>query len=255
MIKEHIQEFAKEGGRLALSYFRREEKLISRPKSSHADIVTEADEAVSDHIIDNISKFYPEHTIHSEEVKDDINPGREFRWIIDPIDGTRNFDRGLPEWCTMIALERKGELYMAAVYIPTHDLLFFAEKGKGAFRNGKQINVNDVSSLDSASTLFVLSREGEDVELCRKVLDKLLAEDCWLFNYGTMAGICYLASGQIDLAMNNVGFDYDYAAPALIAREAGALVTDIHGNYWKNGKRTVVVANPKLHSKLMREIL
>ncbi|MBI5729140.1 MAG: inositol monophosphatase [Candidatus Magasanikbacteria bacterium] len=251
MIDQFLKDTIREAGALAKGYFQK--GVSARAKAHLGDLVTEADEAVSDFFIKKIQQTFPDHAIHSEEMKNDINPGAQFEWIIDPIDGTRNFAKGIPMWCIMVAVYENGEPQFAAVYQPLVEELFFAVKGRGASLNGLPIRVNEVSSLDHGYGLAVRTdRPSQKEPEFKRLLDRINNNTTvWMHNLGTMLASCYLASGGVDFFAENAGFDYDYAAPALICAEAGAVVTDADGNPWRRGRRDIVMANPKLHLKVL----
>ncbi|MFH1286772.1 MAG: inositol monophosphatase [Candidatus Magasanikbacteria bacterium] len=244
----------KEAGDLAKEYF--EKGVEHTTKSSPADFVTEADTAVSDFLIERIRSKYPDHNIKSEEQDESTNPGAEYEWVIDPIDGTRNFTMGVPVWCVIIAVLKDGVTQLGAVYNPNSDDLFFAEKEKGAFRNGKQIHVNNADRIDYAFANVARAYEGgvygDYIDRYRRVNVRLVLETkAWLHNYGCMLPACYLASGAVDFMLGNAGMDWDYLAPFLICEEAGAVITDSDGNPWKRGRQDMVIANKDLHPKVM----
>lgn len=253
-MEQFIQDVIKEAGAMALGYFR--EGVEHTQKSNPGDLVTKADIAVSDFLIEAIQKEYPEHQITSEERDEVINPGGDYEWIMDPIDGTRNFAHGIPMWCNMLAVMKGSVPLFAVVYIPVANELFFAKKDGGAFLNGKQIHVNNNTSLDNA--FGYVSRAGEEgeygrhIERYQKAFTKVVNETTvWIHNFGTMAASCYLASGGIDFFAVNHGMDHDYVAPILIFEEAGAKVTNSFGEPWQRGQQDTVVANPELHGKIM----
>ncbi len=239
-------------GAVGLDYFNK--GVSSKTKTHLGDLVTQADYAVSDFLIEVISKAYPEHGIYSEELSEVINPKSDYLWMIDPIDGTRNFANHIPFWCTLVALWHKEELVLGAAYNPVADQLFFAEKGKGATFNGKSIHVNSIESLDHSFGCFVRGTRGQpgDRERFKRASSRLVTDtSAWPHNFGTMFGMCFIASGGVDFYFGNGGLNHDYAAPALICREAGALVTDCDGKPWQRDVGTIVIANPKLHAKVL----
>ncbi|PIR74736.1 MAG: hypothetical protein COU35_01035 [Candidatus Magasanikbacteria bacterium CG10_big_fil_rev_8_21_14_0_10_47_10] len=252
---EHfLKETIKKAGGIALGYFGTE--LETKTKSNLADLITQADIAVSDYIVHAIGQAYPDHHIRCEELDEDINPGAPYEWVIDPIDGTRNFAQGIPFWCTIIALMKDGERYMGAVYNPVSEHLFFAEKGKGAYLNDRRIHVNTVQSMDAAFGVFSRANNmgiyGDYIERYRAANAKLvLQSESWIHNYGCSLQLCYLASGGVDFVTGNAGMDWDYLAAFLICEEAGARLTDSDGNEWKRGRQDYVMANPDLHPKVM----
>jgi len=250
MMKEYLKEIIKEAGNIAKKYF--QEGVSHSSKSHLGDLVTEADHAVSNFLISKIKEKFPLHTINSEEVKETINPGHEYEWVIDPIDGTRNFANGISFWCIMVAVLKDGELCMSAIYNPLGEELFFAEAEKGATLNGIPLKVNEVDSLDHGFGFICRGNNTQYEKEFIKMITTLAEEtSVWMHNYGSVLGACYLASGGVDFFAENCGYDYDYLAVALILQEAGALVTDIDGKPWARDRKDIVVANPTLHPKIL----
>lgn len=251
-MQDFIRSTIKEAGEMAKEYFYH--GVSRKAKANLGDLVTEADVAVSNFLIDKIHKQYPTHHIHTEEASDDINPGAQYEWVIDPIDGTRNFATGIPFWCNMISVLKDGEVFLAAIYNPIANELFFAEKGKGSFCNEKQMRVNNVESLDySFGHVFRGDYDVNTDMLFRKALSNIINNtSVWTHNFGNMLGACYIAKGSIDFYVNNTGQDHDYLPVSLICKEAGAIVTDSSGNEWKRDRRDIIISNPKLHSKVLK---
>jgi len=250
IMDDFLKQIITEAGKMAKDFF--DSGVNHKAKANLSDLVTDADFAVSHYLVEEIHSKYPDHHIFSEEMEEDINPGAQYEWVIDPIDGTRNFAMGVPMWGIMIAVLKDGELYMSAVSNPVANELFFAEKGKGATMNEKAIYVNDVSSLDHGFSYAVRGVNYKYDKIFQKAVCKLATEtDVWMHNLGTMLSVCYVASGGADFYIGNCGMEWDNLAPALIAREAGALVTDSDGNEWKRERGDIIIANPKLHSKVM----
>ena len=256
---EFAKKMAREAGSLALGYYKEGMKYSVKTKPD--DLVTEADLAVSNFIINQIKNNYPDHGILSEEEEEIINDSAQYVWVIDPIDGTRNFAKHIAVWCIMIGLEKDGKPYIGVIYDAVNDELFYAEIGKGAFLNDHKIEVNRQSDLDYC---FLSYSGGENrlnspYNIPNDIFDKykrfyvnLIGDNGhWVSNYGTLLSISHLATGRIDAVVNDAGLYHDYLASVVIAREAGALVTDSDGNPWKKGRRDIVIANPLLHKKLL----
>ncbi len=251
-MEQFLKESIVQAGELAADYFVK--GVESKTKKHLGDLVTEADVAVSNFLIQKIRAAFPDHSIYSEEEKQKVNEGAEFEWIIDPIDGMRNFAKGIGVWCTMVALYQNGEPILAAIYQPLMRELFFAAKGRGATLNGMPIRVNDVAVLDHSVGFCVRGYNIDPLheENYRRFIVRLANEtSAWMQNFGTILAACYVASGGADFYAVNCGMDYDYAAIDLIAREAGALVTTCDGKPWTRDRRDIVIANPKLHSKIL----
>ncbi len=254
-MEDFLKQIIKEAGDLSKEHF--EKGVTFKTKSNLSDLLTEADIAVNDFLIAKIKEKYPDHLITSEET-DPIGPAdAEYEWIIDPIDGTRNFAKGIPIWCEIVAVVKNGEPYLGAVYYPMANELFFAKKEAGATLNGLPITVSDKDTLDYACGSFSSMGEevppyGAKIPEYKKFLDNLNHKtNTWRHHFGSMLGMVYVASGGFDFFVQNAGLDHDYVGPVLIAREAGAKVTDSEGNEWMRGRQDIVVAPPALHDKLM----
>lgn len=246
-----LKEIIKEAGDLAKKHFFN--GVESKTKEHLGDLVTKADLEVSEFLIKKIQDKFPDHGIFSEEEKEIINPQSEFVWMIDPIDGTRNFAKAIPLWSIMVALWKNDEVIISAVYNPIANELFFAEKNKGATLNEMPIKTNDTSSLEHSFSYLIRGLNTPFKKEFNKMMDRVVNETTvWMHNFGGIGlGGCYLASGGVDFIAINCGYDYDYAAISLICKEAGALVTDCEGNSWKRGRRDLIIANPNLHFKVL----
>ncbi|NLP44080.1 MAG: inositol monophosphatase [Peptococcaceae bacterium] len=139
-ILEDVKMWVQEVGALQKKNFRRKSLLIET-KSSEVDLVTEIDKISEEFFIEAISKKYPGHSILSEESGENEYRGSDFRWIIDPLDGTTNYAQGLPIYAISVALQYKGETELGVIYLPMLDLLFEAVRGQKAYLNGEKIEV------------------------------------------------------------------------------------------------------------------
>lgn len=249
-MQDFLRVLITEAGDLACQYFTR--GVTFSEKTNRSDLLTEADVSVNDFIVKKIQATYPTHHIHSEEMSEDVNPGAEYEWVIDPIDGTRNFALGIPFWAILIVVLKTGEPWLAAIYNPVAKQLFFASRGQGGWLNQARLRVNDVDSFAHSFGVMYCNTQAPFEARYRQASRKLLSEtSAWLHNYGSMLITVYLASGGVDFYATNCGFDHDYLAPALICSEAGALVTDSDGQPWRRGRRDIVMANPQLHPKIL----
>lgn len=249
-MQDFLKKTIKEAGQIAKGYFMK--GVTYETKAHLGDLLTIADKEVNTFLVSAIAKAYPDHSIYSEE-QDEVNPGQPYRWVIDPIDGTRNFANAIPMWCVMVAVIKDGEAHMAAVYDPLSDELFFAEDGKGATLNGLPIRVNDVEKIAHSLCFCVRSAKSPTAKRYAHAVSRIALEtNVWMQNFGTMLGTLYVATGGADFCINDAGSFHDHVAPELICREAGAKVTDSDGNEWKPGRTDVVIANPKLHGEVMR---
>src|SRR6516164_4843004 len=137
-----MQELAREAGTLLMSFF----GTVAIEYKGEVDLVTQADRASEKMIVERIRKQWPEHDLVGEEGSR-RESGSDFRWYVDPLDGTTNFAHGYPVFCVSLGLEYKGKRFAAVVYDPTRDEMFAAEQGSGAYLNGKRIHVSKIATL------------------------------------------------------------------------------------------------------------
>lgn len=245
-MREFIAELLKEAGSVAMGFFHGETRIES--KRHAADLVTCGDFAVSDLIVSRLDAAFPEHAIECEEKPEVIRPEAKQRWILDPIDGTRNFAQGLPYWCTMLALYEGNEGLAAGIYNPVVDMMYIAERGEGVTLNGRKVSLEDTAEIKFAQGAVIADPLCEHYDHLKGVMTHLMDEGCWLMNYGTMFGAVAMATGGLNFFMNNCGFDHDYAAPACILKEAGADIFSLNGEPWRRGDRVFGASVPGLTS-------
>ncbi len=223
-----LEDIVREAGSIALTYFK-DLKNVEVSKKSPRDFVTAADVAVEAFLKETLTLKYPEYGFWGEESGQSANQTN--RWIVDPIDGTHSFSRGQYFWGISVALEIDRELIIGAVYAPALNDYYCAEQGKGAWKNGQPIRVSSESSLADAmvSTGFACLRSYlEDNNLQR--FGRIAQNTTGQRRFGSAAvDLCLVADGQVDAFWEQELNLYDVAAGALIAREAGATVTDFQG--------------------------
>src|SRR5438105_9126232 len=137
-----MQELAREAGLLLKSYFGK----VAIEYKGDVDLITEADRSSEKLIVGRIRKQWPKHDLIAEEGSRNES-GSDFRWYVDPLDGTTNFAHGFPVFCVSIALEFQGELITGVIFDPTRNELYTAERGRGAFLDGEKVHVSSVSRL------------------------------------------------------------------------------------------------------------
>ena len=224
-----LEQVVREAGTIALTYFN-DLKNTEVSKKSPRDFVTAADIAVEDFLKLALTDKYPEYGFWGEESGKSANQTN--RWIVDPIDGTHSFSKGQYFWGISVALEMNHQLIMGAVYAPALNDYYCAEQGKGAWKNGKAIHVSDETSLANSmiGTGFACLRQYlTDNNLPR--FSRIAQQTTGQRRFGSAAlDLCLVADGQLDAFWEQELNLYDIAAGALIAREAGATVTDFQGN-------------------------
>lgn len=247
-----MQQWAKEAGEVHLSFFRGDNLNIQTKRlDTAADVVTAADKAAEKLLIDYINTNYPEHAILAEESGTvGSDPAHsEYRWVIDPLDGTTNFSNGLPLFSVSIAVERFGEPLVGVVYAPYLNEMFHAIFGRGAFLNDKPIRTSRKTDLDQSviATGFPVDKAlTTDNNL--QEFSKIMPQVRGIRRLGSAAiDICYVAAGYLDAYWEMNLHRWDVAAASLIAREAGALVS----SYRQDREISILASAPALHARLL----
>jgi histidinol-phosphatase len=173
-----------------------------------------------------------------------VRGGGRRRWIVDPIDGTRNFARGIPIWATLVALEEDGEMRVGVVSAPALGRRWWAERGSGAFADGDAIRVSSVGRIEEA--VLCLQLEAAPAELVAR---------CWhARSFGDFWAHMLVAEGAVDGAVDAVGVSlWDMAAVQVIVEEAGGRFSDLDGVARPDG-RGGVTSNGLLHDELLRGV-
>ncbi len=225
---------------------------IQLKEGQERNLVTEIDKKSEKLIIEMIKRHYPQHEILAEESGHEKKKS-DYRWIIDPLDGTTNFTHGLPIFCVTIALEHKGKIICGTIYDPNLDELFAAERGKGAHLNGKRIKVSKTSSL--AKSLLVTGFPYNIVENPHHAVEHFvdfLMKGQAVRRMGSAAiDLAYVAAGRYDgfweVALN----PWDMAAGALIVEEAGGTLSDFAGKPFSIYEKEIVASNTKVHDEMI----
>lgn len=215
------------------------------------NIVTEMDRKSETLIINEIKSSFPDHGILTEESAE-ITSETGFRWIIDPLDGTTNYSHGFPFFCVSIAFEQFGEVVLGVIYDPMLGELFVAEKGNGAYLNGKKITASKISTLDKSllATGFPYDlRASADNNLDN--FSKFLVKAQAIRRAGSAAlDLCYIACGRFDGYWEMKLHPWDVAAGALIVAEAGGVVTDFKGNAFSITGKECLASNGLIHAEM-----
>jgi myo-inositol-1(or 4)-monophosphatase len=226
-------------------------------KISHKDgvnnLVTEADHAAEAAIISVIKTNFPDHQILAEETGQHINDSN-YKWIIDPIDGTVNFAHGIPLCSVAIGIEKDGEIIMGSVYAPVLDELYFAEKGKGAFLNDQKICVSEETSVLKAC--LVTGFPYTYINMSNGPLDvfgRLIKKGIPVRRLGSACiDLCWVACGRFDGFYEHKLEPWDSAAGYLIVEEAGGKVTDHDGKKFSIYQHRILATNGKIHDELLK---
>ena len=240
--------FARRAGEVQLGYFRGD-NLDIKAKLNDSDIVTVADREAEKVIIDGIRAKYPLHSILSEESGAEEHDA-DFRWVIDPLDGTTNFSSGLPLFSVSIGIEYRGDAIVGVVYAPYLDELFHAVRGEGAFLNGKPIHHSGKTELSRSvlATGFPVDKNvnaDNNLDNVQRVLPHIRG----LRRLGSAAlDLCYVAAGFLDGYWELNLHQWDVCAGILVAKEAGASVT----HFRTDRNLSVLAATPAVHDAVIQ---
>ncbi len=233
--------------------------LLQVEQKGHNDFVTDVDRAAEAQIIKVLRKAYPDHAFIGEEGGSQHNSGKsDYEWIIDPLDGTTNFTRGLPHYAVSLACRHQGRIEHAVVYDPIRQEEFCASRGRGASLNGRRIRVSQRINLNDAllGTGIPFSGRCEPhIPMYMQSLERLAGQCAGIRRAGSAAlDLAYVAAGRLD-AYWEIGLsEWDIAAGALLVIEAGGLVSDFNGgnHYLETGN--IVAGNPKCFKAVLQNV-
>jgi myo-inositol-1(or 4)-monophosphatase len=216
------------------------------------DYVTDVDKTVEEILINTLRKAYPDHSFMGEEGGLQEGADKDTVWIIDPIDGTRNFVMGLPHFCISMACVQRGKIQHALIVDPIRNEEFVATKGSGAQLNGNRIRVRNRANLDGAT--ISLSCAGlRNYEAMMDLQLKLKDVAGGLrFTGSTALDLAYVAAGRLDAGWTSGISPWDSAAGILLILEAGGFVSDLQGNPECLNSSSLVFGNPKCFKTLLQ---
>lgn len=252
-LKDVLMLAAREAGAIIKQYFQGDFNVDN--KDTINNLVTEVDTKAEAKIISVIKETFPEHSIISEEVGELLQKS-EYKWIIDPIDGTVNFAHGIPICCVSIGLLHHDEMLMGAVYNPMMNELFFAEKGKGAYLNDKPIKVSEKSDFRKAFLVTGFPYKWPKTnEHPIKVFERIILEGLPVRRLGSAAiDLCWVACGRFDGFWEYNLNPWDVSAGYLIVLEAGGRVTDFSGSECTVFDKETLATNGLIHNSLLDAI-
>lgn len=241
---------AREAGGLLMDYFA---KRVVIEYKGEADLVTIADRTSEALIRSRLKDCWPGHDILGEE-GGLVDTGSDYRWYVDPLDGTTNFAHGFPVFCVSMALEHKGRRIAGVVYDPTRDEMFTATRGGGAYLNGHHIEVSTTARLKESlvATGFPSHKRHKNPNIF--FYHHITLRTHGVRRAGSAAlDLCNVASGRFDGFWEFNLNPWDTAAGVLMVEEAGGLVTDFDGGEFKIDSRETLASNRLLHPALLEE--
>ncbi|MFA4872884.1 MAG: inositol monophosphatase family protein [Patescibacteria group bacterium] len=237
---------AEKAGHYLMKQFRNDAIQVHRKNDE--TWVTEADIKSEKIILEHLKKETPDFTVLAEESSSAYSLTRGYKWIIDPLDGTPNYARGIPLFSVSIGLEMNGEIILGVLYLPSENLLLSAVKGHGAYAGKRRLSVSRRLLKDSilaSETYF----NRADVGILYRFVGK--TREVRIFNSACTV-LAYLALGRIDGCIDRVDKPWDWAAGSLIVREAGGKVTNFKGQRVDLYQPSYVAANSLNHKEIVQ---
>ncbi len=219
------------------------------------DLVTEADLAAERFIIERIQAHYPRHGILAEEsgATHSVEGASEYKWIVDPLDGTTNYAHGYPCFCVSIALERAGEIIIGVIYDPLRDEMFAAERGMGATLNGRRVRVSEVEELNRAMVCTGFPYDVRDRgDFARHFAHFIMHAQAIRRDGSAALDMAYVACGRFDGFFEEGLRPWDVAAGVLLIEEAGGRVSRYDGQPFDVYTPPILVSNGLIHEEMMR---
>ncbi len=251
-------EIAREAGAVLRDFFA--QGVVTEYKGD-VDVVTVADRAAEKLIRERLSQAFPDHGVYGEEgTRDRLE--REYRWYVDPLDGTTNFAHGFPQFCVSMGLEQRpknlksgedGTLVAAVIYDPLRDELFAAERASGAQLNGRPLHVSSIPVLAEAllATGFPSRKRHESPNV--HFYQEFTLRSHGVRRAGSAAlDLAYVAAGRLEAFWEFNLNPWDTAAGILLVEEAGGRVTDFSGNHFQLNSREILASNGLIHPELLR---
>ena len=239
---------ALEAGAILVERFHKEKQITVKGRG---DIVTDVDTFVESKILNTLGKEFPEAGLLGEESSmADLDTG--YVWVIDPIDGTRNYASGIPLFSLVIGLVQDGEVLLGINYDPLRKEMFHAEKGKGAFLNDKRLQVTEKRSIEDSIIGFDLSYNDQGAANTMDVILSIWPEMQTARIMGSAAlGISYVAAGRTDLYFHHKLQPWDQVAGIILVQEAGGVITDRNGRDISVSSDGLIASNEKIHSSFL----
>lgn len=249
----YVEHLARQAGAILRAGYEKEHQVGYK---GVIDLVTEVDHQSEDFLLGEVRRDFPDHHIFSEE-SGIIQGNLEHVWYIDPLDGTVNYAHHIPIFCVSIAYASRGAVTLGAVYDPMRDEMFLAERGQGAYLNGRQLRVSAATELQRSLLVTGFPYNAWDTEqdnFANFVKFGKLTQGVRRLGSAAL-DLCYVAAGRFDgfweMALNA----WDVAAGGLVAEEAGGRVTNVKGNPdYLSPPQSIVACTPGIHARVLAEL-
>ena len=246
---------ARSAGKIIMHATEQLDKVQVEQKGSN-DFVTNVDQEAERAIIEVIAKAYPNHGFICQESGKSGNPDSEFQWIIDPLDGTPNFIKGIPHFSVSIALQVNGKTEQAVVLDPSRDELFTATKGAGCQFNNyrtRATKAKDLKGTIIATGFPFKTKHYKDSYLA--IFSDMFDDTADMRRSGSVAlDLAYVAAGRVDGFWEIGAKPWETAAGELLVKESGAIVTDFTGGHGYVASGNIVAGNPKIVKAILSKI-
>src|SRR5205807_2916621 len=256
MSKNYLQaavEIAQQAGKILIEEFSR--PLDIRYKGAEVDLVTQADKRSEQYIVSRINEFFPGHAITAEEGTGQ-DTASEFRWHVDPLDGTTNFAHHYPCFCVSIALAQRGTPLAAAIFNPYYNELYTAARGEGATFNGKNIGVSKVATLSTSLLCTGFPVRNRRLSPNLQYYGEFTQQTHGVRRDGSAAlDLASVASGRFDGFWEFGLNKWDVAAGILLIEEAGGRVSDFEGKPYELGGPVILATNGSIHEEMRKVAL
>lgn len=247
---------ARDAGRILAERFGRRIQITQK---GLIDLVTEADLAAERLIIERIGSYYPRHAVLAEESGSSVREGAEaseYKWIVDPLDGTTNYAHGYPCFCVSIALEHRGELIIGVIYDPTRDEMFAAERGAGATLNGRPIRVSTTNDLNDALLCTGFPYDVRDRgDFGRHFVNFINHAQAVRRDGSAALDLAYVAAGRFDGFWEEGLRPWDVAAGVLIIEEAGGRVSHYDNRDFDIYTPPLLASNGLVHEAMIEVLM
>lgn len=249
-------EIARDAGALLREFY---DRGVATEYKGDVDLVTEADRSSEKLIRERLATVFPDHGIYGEEgTREGLD--REFRWYVDPLDGTTNFAHGFPAFCVVLGCEHRpaglapdadGEMVSGVIYDPLRNDLFQAEKGRGAWLNGRRISVSEIASMQESLTATGFPSKKRHQSPNVHFYYEVTLRSHGVRRAGSAAlDLAYVACGRLDGFWEFHLNPWDTSAGVLLVREAGGMVTHFDGGTWTLDSRETLATNGRIASEM-----